>query len=226
MITTVTLAQGAIRMAREKVIVKHLSAIQNLGSIDILCSDKTGTLTAGTMSLDASLDPFGRASDRALFLAHAEQPRSRRGSGARSTPRSSSDPWPGPTGSPRPTRSRSTSSGAGCRSWWRSDGRFLLVTRARPRACSAPARRYELDGGVHALDDAATRALPGDVPRRERARLPRARGGVPARVASARASTHRDERELTLVGFLTFADHRARGRRRVDRAAARRRRRQ
>ena len=70
MITTVTLAQGAIRMAREKVIVKHLSAIQNLGSIDILCSDKTGTLTAGTMSLDASLDPFGRASTRALLLAH------------------------------------------------------------------------------------------------------------------------------------------------------------
>ena len=40
MITTVTLAQGAIRMAREKVIVKHLSAIQNLGSIDVLCSDR------------------------------------------------------------------------------------------------------------------------------------------------------------------------------------------
>jgi Mg2+-importing ATPase len=41
MITTVTLAQGAVRMARDKVIVKHLSAIQNLGSIDVLCSDKT-----------------------------------------------------------------------------------------------------------------------------------------------------------------------------------------
>ena len=68
-ITTVTLAQGAIRMSREKVIVKHLSSIQNLGSIDILCSDKTGTLTAGTMSLDASLDPFGQPSPRALALA-------------------------------------------------------------------------------------------------------------------------------------------------------------
>ena len=45
MITTVTLAQGALRMARRKVIVKHLPAIQNFGSIDILCSDKTGTLT-------------------------------------------------------------------------------------------------------------------------------------------------------------------------------------
>ncbi len=69
MISTVTLAQGAVQMAREKVIVKHLPAIQNLGSIDVLCSDKTGTLTAGTMSLDASLDAFGSASVRPLLFA-------------------------------------------------------------------------------------------------------------------------------------------------------------
>jgi P-type E1-E2 ATPase len=69
MITTVTLALGAVRMAREKVIVKHLSAIQNLGSIDVLCSDKTGTLTAGTMSLDAALDPEGRPSERTFAFA-------------------------------------------------------------------------------------------------------------------------------------------------------------
>ena len=56
-------------MARKKVIVKHLSAIQNLGSLDVLCSDKTGTLTAGTMSLDRSLDPFGGPSQRTLELA-------------------------------------------------------------------------------------------------------------------------------------------------------------
>ena len=42
MITTVTLSMGALRMARSKVIVKHLDAIENLGSIDLLCSDKTG----------------------------------------------------------------------------------------------------------------------------------------------------------------------------------------
>src|SRR5260370_7447044 len=70
MITTVTLAQGAIRMAREKVIVKHLSAIQNLGSIDVLCSDKTGTLTAGTMTPDAPLHPFRPPSPPPLALAH------------------------------------------------------------------------------------------------------------------------------------------------------------
>ena len=59
MITSVTLARGAVRMARQKVIVKRLPAIQNLGSIDVLCSDKTGTLTGGVMKLDQSLDALG-----------------------------------------------------------------------------------------------------------------------------------------------------------------------
>ena len=70
MITTVTLARGAVRMARQKVIVKHLAAIQNFGSIDILCSDKTGTLTSGDMVLDQYLDPLGRSSERVLLLAY------------------------------------------------------------------------------------------------------------------------------------------------------------
>ncbi|HEY6041333.1 MAG TPA: HAD-IC family P-type ATPase, partial [Anaerolineae bacterium] len=70
MITTVTLGQGALRMAREKVVVKHLEAIQNLGSIDILCSDKTGTLTSGEMSLEAHVDPLGNPSERAFLLAY------------------------------------------------------------------------------------------------------------------------------------------------------------
>lgn len=70
MITTVTLSQGAVNMAKKKVIVKHLSAIQNLGSIDILCCDKTGTLTTGTMSLDASLNPQGTPSEMPLKMAH------------------------------------------------------------------------------------------------------------------------------------------------------------
>jgi Mg2+-importing ATPase len=70
MITSVTLSKGAVAMARKKVIVKHLSAIQNLGSLDVLCSDKTGTLTVGTMLLDRSLDPFGKPAQRALELAY------------------------------------------------------------------------------------------------------------------------------------------------------------
>lgn len=69
MITSVTLARGAVAMAKQKVIVKHLSAIQNLGSIDVLCSDKTGTLTRGVMTFHSSCDPLGRASDWPLFFA-------------------------------------------------------------------------------------------------------------------------------------------------------------
>jgi Mg2+-importing ATPase len=70
MITTVTLGQGAVHMARKKVIVKHLEAMQNFGSIDVLCSDKTGTLTSGEMALDQHLDPFGSTSERVFLLAY------------------------------------------------------------------------------------------------------------------------------------------------------------
>ena len=70
MISSVTLTQGALRMARDQVIVKHLPAIQNFGSIDILCSDKTGTLTTGVMQFDRAVDPTGAVSPRPLTLAY------------------------------------------------------------------------------------------------------------------------------------------------------------
>jgi P-type Mg2+ transporter len=70
MITTVTLGQGALHMAREKVIVKHLESIQNFGSMDILCSDKTGTLTSGDMVLQRHIDAHGTTSQRVLLLAY------------------------------------------------------------------------------------------------------------------------------------------------------------
>lgn len=69
MITAVTLGQGAVKMAKQKVIVKHLAAMQNLGSMDILCSDKTGTLTSGELSLEQHVDLFGKASERVFELA-------------------------------------------------------------------------------------------------------------------------------------------------------------
>src|SRR5262249_56631105 len=68
MITTVTLGSGAVRMSRKKVIVKHLAAIENFGSIDILCTDKTGTITTGEMTLARSVDPFGHDDQRTIFL--------------------------------------------------------------------------------------------------------------------------------------------------------------
>jgi P-type Mg2+ transporter len=70
MIVAVTLARSAVKMVRRKVVVKHLAAMQNLGSIDVLCSDKTGTLTGGSMILDQVLDPFGAPCERPLFFAY------------------------------------------------------------------------------------------------------------------------------------------------------------
>ncbi len=67
MITTVTLGQGALRMAKQKVIVKHLESIQNFGSIDTLCSDKTGTLTSGETKLEGYFDLSGQEFARVLL---------------------------------------------------------------------------------------------------------------------------------------------------------------
>jgi len=66
MIITVTLAQGARRMTKKKVLVKQLSAIEDFGSIEILCSDKTGTLTEGEIELDRHVDIQGKDDDSVL----------------------------------------------------------------------------------------------------------------------------------------------------------------
>ena len=66
-IISVNLASGARRMAKQKVIVKRLSSIENFGSMDILCSDKTGTITEGKVVLRAALNTVGEPSDRVLL---------------------------------------------------------------------------------------------------------------------------------------------------------------
>jgi len=66
MIITITLAQGARRMAKHKVLVKQLTAIEDFGSIEILCSDKTGTLTEGEIVLDKHVDILGAENEEVL----------------------------------------------------------------------------------------------------------------------------------------------------------------
>ena len=69
MIVSVTLSRGAVRMARKKVIVKRLAAIENFGSMDILCSDKTGTLTVGQISVARHVNVRGEDDDAVIRLA-------------------------------------------------------------------------------------------------------------------------------------------------------------
>ncbi|MBX5483537.1 MAG: magnesium-translocating P-type ATPase [Myxococcaceae bacterium] len=207
MITTVTLAQGAIRMAREKVIVKHLPSIQNLGSIDVLCSDKTGTLTAGTVSLDASIDPFGQPSRRALTLGALN---AQFESGIRSPfdaailacPR-----LPPITGCmkigevPFDFERRRLSVAV------EAHGETLFVTKGAPESVMAICASYERADGTIAplMGEAAERC------EREAAALSERGLRVLAvawkRVPAVRSFSADDERGLTLAGFLTFSDH-------------------
>lgn len=69
-IISINLSHGARRMAAQKVIVKRLAAIENFGSMNVLCSDKTGTLTEGEVRVHAALDPLGKTSAQVLFYAY------------------------------------------------------------------------------------------------------------------------------------------------------------
>ena len=70
MIVTVNLSKGAMAMSKKKVIVKRLNSIQNFGAIDILCTDKTGTLTQDRVILEKAIDVTNRDSDDVLRYAY------------------------------------------------------------------------------------------------------------------------------------------------------------
>ena len=70
MIVTINLAKGAIAMSRKKVVVKRLNSIQNFGAMDVLCTDKTGTLTQDRVILERHMDIAGEESERVLEYAY------------------------------------------------------------------------------------------------------------------------------------------------------------
>ncbi len=69
-IISINLAIGAERMARQRVIVKQLASIENFGSMDVLCSDKTGTLTEGAARLQAAMDAQGNENEKTRLYAY------------------------------------------------------------------------------------------------------------------------------------------------------------
>ncbi len=70
MIVTVNLSKGAIAMSKKKVIVKRLNSIQNFGAMDVLCTDKTGTITQGKIILEKYMDVRGNVSERVLHYGY------------------------------------------------------------------------------------------------------------------------------------------------------------
>jgi Mg2+-importing ATPase len=202
MITTVTLTQGAVRMARRKVIVKHLAAIQNFGSIDILCSDKTGTLTAGKMTFDQSLDAAGAPSPGPRRLAYLN---SRFETGIKSPLDEAllEEAPPDidgyekcdeiPFDFERRRLSIVVERGTERR----------LICKGAPEGLFALAASCEVAGAVVPFDDAAKRRCHAAFERLS------AQGLRVLAVAWRRLEMDApasDERELTLAGFVTFAD--------------------
>jgi len=205
MIVSVTLSKGARAMARKKVIVKHLSAIQNFGSIDILCSDKTGTLTTGNMVLDQSLDPFGNPSQRVFGLAYLN---SKFQTGIRSpldmavlqrTEPNEAVSYEKRDEIPYDFERRRLSIVV------ERQSRRLLITKGAPEGIFARAASYESDGRTAPLDVTAL-----DRCRKTYEELSR-QGFRTLAVAytevEARANySPDDERSLVLAGFLAFSD--------------------
>jgi P-type Mg2+ transporter len=209
-IASVTLTTGAVRMAREQVIVKHLPAIQDFGSIDVLCSDKTGTVTSGVMQFDRSFDPAGAASPRALTLACLN---SRFETGIRSPFDVAILQQDGTSATTDGSekideipfdfeRRRVSVVLAGTE---RDVNRCLLVTKGAPEAVLAQSSQCEINGRVAPLDAAtrqASEALCSQLGASGFRLLAVAYRSVPRREQYSRD----DETDLVLGGFLSFAD--------------------
>jgi Mg2+-importing ATPase len=205
MIVSVTLANGARAMARKKVIVKHISAIQNFGSIDVLCSDKTGTLTSGNMKLDQCVDAFGQPSQRAFLVAYGN---SKFQTGIRSPLDMAIMEKPAPEEAafyekcdeiPYDFERRRLSIVV------ERQSRRFLISKGAPEGILNRSVSYESDGRTALLDAAALgrcRATYEGLSRQGFRVL-----AVAYREVQARASyTADDEQNLILVGFLAFTD--------------------
>jgi len=205
MIVSVTLARGALRMAQKKVIVKRLAAIQNLGSMDLLCTDKTGTLTEGAIRLERHLDVGGRDSARVLLLAYLN---STFESGLRSPlddailahENISVADWRKIDEVPFGFERRRVSVLV------EREGERLLIVKGAPEDVLRLAVSYEDGDSVHPLDETARQTAFGQFEQLSRAGfrvLAVAWRKVPA------AQTHAvvdDETQLVLCGFAAFLD--------------------
>jgi len=205
MVVSVTLAHGAVRMSRREVIVKRLSAIHDLGSMDTLCSDKTGTLTEARIRLVETVDLGGAPSRRTLELAYINAVFE--------------------TGLKSPLDAAILEAAPVAIATWKKidevpfdferrrvsvlaerDGVRTLIVKGAPEDVLRLAAAYETDAGPRALDPAA----------REKAReLADRFGGEGFRllgIASKEVAPERDhagvgdEADLTLAGFAVFLD--------------------
>lgn len=208
-IVSVSLSRGAMAMSRNKVIVKHLDAIQNFGAMDILCTDKTGTLTLDQVLLERHCDVTGAESERVLvhawLISHFQ-------SGLRNVldaaivehrgrhPMTAPDEWRKvdeiPFDFERRVMSVVVADPTGAR---------RLITKGAPEEVFRRCTQFERGDGVHPLvqADLAPARTEFDTLSGEGFRvLAVAARDVPVQTAYSRT----DEAGLTLLGYVAFLD--------------------
>jgi Mg2+-importing ATPase len=203
MVMTVTLARGAQRMAHRKVIVKRLSSIHDFGAMDVLCVDKTGTLTEAKVKLDDVIDINGRHVDRVLELARLNSalqtglrsPLDEAILAAAATPAHGTRLAEVPFDFERRCVSVLVE----------LDGRRLLITKGAPEHVLARAATVELDGATEPVAAWSARfdALLANYGKQGFRLLAVATRSMPE---AATAVTVGDEAGLTIVGFCVFSD--------------------
>ena len=217
MITTVTLGEGAVHMARRQVIVKNLASIQNFGSMDVLCSDKTGTLTSGDMALDQHLDPVGNSSERVFLFAYLNSYHEtgvKDPTDAAILRRGNINPldtailmhdhpdvkaYRKIDEIPFDFERRRISIVVG------KDGEGVLIVKGAPESVLPLCVRQELDGASRPLDDAA-RAQCGSTYQQLSAQGYRVLAVATRAVPPQDAYRVANEKELTLLGYVAFID--------------------
>ncbi|MBR0758923.1 magnesium-translocating P-type ATPase [Bradyrhizobium japonicum] len=205
MVMTVTLARGALRMADRKVIVKRLSAIHDLGAMDTLCVDKTGTLTEAKITLEAHVDPKGRPNDGVLSLAYLNSTfqagvRSPLDDAILSARHDATDGWIRLSEVPFDFERRCLSVLVA------KNDEHLLIAKGAPESILARCVAVDIDGLAHPLD-AAWQQKMKDIQDQY------ARDGLRLLAVAVKSVPHEqqtiavgDEADLTMTGFCAFAD--------------------
>jgi Mg2+-importing ATPase len=206
MVMTVTLARGALRMAQKRVVVKRLSAIHDLGAMDVLCVDKTGTLTEAKITLVDHIGPDGGRNERVLTLAALN---SRFETGVRSPlddailacPNARpEDQWCRRGEVPFDFERR-------CVSVLVSDGaKQTMIVKGAPEAILSRSTAIESEGQTMPIDARALRAL-DDLQNKQVLAGFRLLAVAIKTIPADTADVHlEDEKDLTFVGFCVFSD--------------------
>lgn len=205
MVMTVTLARGARRMADRKVIVKRLSAIHDLGAMDTLCVDKTGTLTEARITLEEHVDAQGGASDRVLSLARLNSTfqagiKSPLDDAILSAHGEGLDGWVRLSEVPFDFERRCLSVLVV------RNGDHVLIAKGAPESILARCVAVEVDGLAHRLDAAWQRRMADIHDRYAHDGFRLLAVAVRSIPPGQQTIAVGDEADLTMIGFCVFAD--------------------